>query len=220
MRHNTRTQSFNRPHNQRVWLLRNLVVSLVEHERISTTLAKAKELRRWAEKAVTLGKRGSLADRRLLLSRLPNKEAVSKVFDDLAPRFKDRAGGYTRIYRINRRPGDNAEMALIEFLDAQLNRPGKETTQKADKAKRALAAGGKDAKAAKKESKKADAKAKQAKQEHDHDHDHDHKHDDKHEHEEAKSKNESKSKLEAKASESKSSKAKSAPTKDKAKKKK
>src|ERR1700694_5571093 len=98
MRHAARTQSFNRPHNQRVWLLRNLVVSLVEHERISTTLAKAKELRRWAEKAVTLGKRGTLADRRLLMSRIPNQEAVSKVFAELAPRYKDRMGGYTRIY--------------------------------------------------------------------------------------------------------------------------
>src|SRR5665213_983796 len=100
MRHSTRTQSFSRPHNQRVWLLRNLVVSLVEHERISTTLAKAKELRRWAEKAVTLGKRGTLADRRLLMARIPNKETVAKVFGELAPRFKDRAGGYTRIFRM------------------------------------------------------------------------------------------------------------------------
>src|SRR3954469_21430066 len=101
MRHATRTQRFSRPHNQRKWLLRNLVVSLVEHERITTTLAKAKELRRWAEKAVTLGKRGSLADRRLLLARIPNQETVAKVFDTIAPRFKDRNGGYTRILRLN-----------------------------------------------------------------------------------------------------------------------
>src|SRR5438045_4008563 len=100
MRHNTRTQSFNRPYNQRMWLMRNLVISLVEHERISTTLAKAKELRRWADKAITLGKRGTLADRRLLLSRIPNKDAVSKVFEELAPRFKTRNGGYTRIYKV------------------------------------------------------------------------------------------------------------------------
>src|ERR1700677_761241 len=122
MRHSARTQSFNRPHNQRVWLMRNLVISLVESERISTTLAKAKELRRFAEKAITLGKRGGLADRRLLLSRIPSQIAVAKVFSELAPRFKDRNGGYTRIYRLNRRPGDNAEMALIEFLDAQIKR--------------------------------------------------------------------------------------------------
>src|SRR5580704_5611017 len=141
MRHSARTQSFSRPHNQRVWLLRNLVVSLVENERISTTLAKAKELRRWAEKAITLGKRGSLADRRLLLSRIPNQNAVSKVFAELAPRFKDRNGGYTRIYRMNRRPGDNAEMALIEFLDSQTKKVSEDTTKKAKKAEKNLASG-------------------------------------------------------------------------------
>src|ERR1700734_1927817 len=106
MRHSARTQSFSRPHNQRVWLMRNLVISLVDHERITTTVAKAKELRRWAEKAITLGKRGGLADRRLLMSRIPSKEMVAKVFSELAPRFKDRNGGYTRIYRIGSRPGD------------------------------------------------------------------------------------------------------------------
>jgi large subunit ribosomal protein L17 len=157
MRHQTRTQSFSRPHNQRVWLMRNLVVSLVEHERISTTLAKAKELRRWAEKAVTLGKRGSLADRRLLMSRIPSKACVSKVFSDLAVRFKDRNGGYTRIYRMNRRPGDNAEMALIEFLDPVLKRPDAETTKEAKKAAKKLAASpeNKEAKVKAKEAKKA-----------------------------------------------------------------
>ena len=149
MRHQTRTQRFNRPHNQRVWLLRNLVISLVEHERITTTVAKAKELRRWAEKAVTLGKRGSLADRRLLLSRIPNVDTVAKVFAELAPRFKDRAGGYTRIYRAHRRPGDCVEMAIIEFLDAKLKKPDDETTAKARKASKSaekkLAAGPKEA---------------------------------------------------------------------------
>jgi large subunit ribosomal protein L17 len=164
MRHQARTQSFSRPHNQRVWLLRNLVISLVEHERISTTLAKAKELRRWAEKAITLGKRGTLADRRLLMARIPNKDMVAKVFENLAPRFKDRNGGYTRIYRLNRRPGDNAEMALIEFLDAQLKKVDKETTQKAKKAEKALAEGGKEAKAKERDEKKAQkAAAKEAK---------------------------------------------------------
>lgn len=120
MRHGARTQSFSRPFNQRKWLMRNLAVSLVEHERITTTLAKAKELRRVVEKAVTLGKRGSLADRRLLLSRFPNPEMVKKVFSDLAPRFSTRPGGYTRIFRLSRRPGDNAEMAIIEFIDAKV----------------------------------------------------------------------------------------------------
>lgn len=120
MRHGARTQSFSRPFNQRKWLMRNLAVSLVENERIVTTLAKAKELRRVVEKAVTIGKRGSLADRRLLLARFPNKEMVQKVFSDLAPRFSTRPGGYTRIFRLSRRPGDNAEMAIIEFIDAKI----------------------------------------------------------------------------------------------------
>ena len=155
MRHNTRTQSFSRPHNQRVWLFRNLVVSLVEHERISTTLAKAKELRRWAEKAVTLGKRGTLADRRLLLARIPNKDTVAKVFGELAPRFKDRAGGYTRIYRTAPRPGDSADMCLIEWVDRQPKKVDKGTSKKADKAKKALAAGDKAEKAKQREEKKA-----------------------------------------------------------------
>src|SRR5476651_1957861 len=137
MRHSARTQSFSRPHNQRVWLLRNLVVSLVEHERISTTLAKAKQLRRWAEKAVTLGKRGTLADRRILLARIPNVDMVAKVFNELAPRFKDRAGGYTRIYRTSPRPGDSANMCLIEWVDAKIKKVDKDTTKKADKAKKA-----------------------------------------------------------------------------------
>ncbi|MCC6277541.1 MAG: 50S ribosomal protein L17 [Oligoflexia bacterium] len=157
MRHNTRTQSFSRPYNQRMWLMRNLVVSLVEHERISTTLAKAKELRRWAEKAVTLGKRGTLADRRLLLARIPNVETVAKVFSELAPRFKDRNGGYTRIYKTGRRPGDNAEMALIEFLDAQIKKVSKETQDKSKKAQKKLSQSTeqKEAKAKAKEAKKA-----------------------------------------------------------------
>jgi large subunit ribosomal protein L17 len=142
--------------------MRNLVVSLVEHERISTTLAKAKELRRWAEKAITLGKRGSLADRRLLLSRIPNTETVAKVFSDLAPRYKSRNGGYTRIFRLARRPGDNAEMALIEFLDAQLKKVDPETAKKARKAEKALASGDREVKAkekAERKEKKKEAKA-------------------------------------------------------------
>jgi large subunit ribosomal protein L17 len=107
-----------------------------------------------------LGKRGSLADRRLLLSRIPNKLTVAKVFSDLAPRFKDRNGGYTRIYRMNRRPGDNAEMALIEFLDAKIGlKVNPETTKKAKKAEKALAAGDKEAKAKQKLERKEKKKA-------------------------------------------------------------
>lgn len=159
MRHNTRSKSFSRPHNQRVALIRNLLVGLVEHERISTTLAKAKELKRHAEKAITLGKKGSIADRRLLLSRVPHKGTVKKVFDELAPRFKGRNGGYTRIYRLDPRPGDKADMALIEFLDAKIRGLEPEAPKKAKKAAKAASASG-EKKAAKASEKKAKAPAK------------------------------------------------------------
>jgi large subunit ribosomal protein L17 len=112
-----------------------------------------------------LGKRGSLADRRLLLSRIPSQAAVAKIFSELAPRFKDRNGGYPRIFKMDRRPGDNAEMALIEFLDAQLKKPDAETTKKAKKAEKKLAASSesKAAKAKARDDKKAAKSAKVAK---------------------------------------------------------
>lgn len=98
-------------------MLRGLVTSLVEHGRIKTTLAKAKELRRHVERAVTLGKKQDLHAQRLLMSRYPNEKTVSTIMKDLAPRFKSRPGGYTRILKLGNRPGDNAEMAYIEFVD-------------------------------------------------------------------------------------------------------
>lgn len=159
MRHGARTQSFNRPFNHRKWLMRNLAVSLVEHERITTTVQKAKELRRVVEKAVTLGKKGSLADRRLLLSRIPNHDTVSKIFSVLAPRYSTRAGGYTRIYRLVRRAGDNAEMAIIEFIDAQTKAPVDKKAVKAQAKATKKAAKAAKADAPKKEAKPAKAKA-------------------------------------------------------------
>lgn len=93
------------------------MVSLVEHGRIKTTVDKAKELRRHIEPAITLGKKNDLGSRRLLLSRLNNQSAVNTIMTDISPRFKNRAGGYTRIIKIGRRPGDTAEMAFIEFVD-------------------------------------------------------------------------------------------------------
>jgi large subunit ribosomal protein L17 len=115
--HRRSTKYFSRKFNARKALLRGLVVSLVEHERISTTVDKAKELRRHVEKAITLGKKGDLATRRLLLSRLPNEGTVEKIIADLSVRFKARPGGYTRIIKKGRRPGDTAEMAFVEFVD-------------------------------------------------------------------------------------------------------
>jgi len=117
MRHNARVSTFGRKTGPRKALIRGLVTSLVEHGRIKTTLAKAKELRRHAEKAVTLGKKQTLHAQRLLLSRYPNEKTVATIMKDLAPRFKTRDGGYTRILKLGGRPGDNAEMAFIEWVD-------------------------------------------------------------------------------------------------------
>jgi len=120
MRHNRLTKTFSRETGHRKAMFRNLVVSLVEHGRIKTTVEKAKVLRKYADKAVTIGKEGGLHAHRLLMSRYPNKTTVSAIMKDIAPRFKDRSGGYTRIIKIGRRPGDSAEMAFIEFVDYTL----------------------------------------------------------------------------------------------------
>ena len=117
MRHNARVKHFGRKSGPRKALWRGLVNSLVEHGRIKTTLAKAKELRRHVEKAITVGKKQTLHARRLLLSRYPNEAIVSLIMSDLAPRFQDREGGYTRILKLGMRPGDSAEMAYIQFVD-------------------------------------------------------------------------------------------------------
>lgn len=117
MRHRRKTKYFSRKTNPRKALIRGLVTSLVEHGRIKTTLAKAKELRRHVERAITLGKKGDLNTRRVLLSRYPNEGAIETILADLAPRFKDRPGGYTRILKISSRPGDAAPQAFIEFVD-------------------------------------------------------------------------------------------------------
>ena len=117
MRHRRNVKHFGRKPDARKALIRGLVNSLVEHERIKTTVPKAKELRRHVEKALTLGKKESLHAQRLLLARYPNKDTVSKIIKDLSPRFKERPGGYTRIIKIGARAGDAAEMAYIEFVD-------------------------------------------------------------------------------------------------------
>ncbi|MBE0428921.1 MAG: 50S ribosomal protein L17 [Thermoleophilia bacterium] len=98
-------------------MLGNMVCSLFEHGRIRTTVSKAKEARPLAEKMITLGKRGDLAARRQAVARLRSKDAVHTLFDEVAPRFADRPGGYTRIIRIGQRPGDAAEMVFLELVD-------------------------------------------------------------------------------------------------------
>jgi large subunit ribosomal protein L17 len=98
-------------------MFRNQLASLLTHERITTTLHKAKDLRPLAEKMVTLGKRGGLHARRLALKSVPEADVIHRLFEEIAPRFKERAGGYTRILKLGRRQGDGAEMAIIEFVD-------------------------------------------------------------------------------------------------------
>lgn len=117
MRHRRKTKYFSRKTNPRKALIRGLVTALVENGRIKTTLAKAKELRRHVERAITLGKKGDLNTRRVLLARYPNEGLVHTIISDLSPRFKDRPGGYTRIMKISSRPGDAAPQAFIEFVD-------------------------------------------------------------------------------------------------------
>lgn len=117
MRHKAQVSHFGRETAARKSLIRGLVVSLVEHGRIKTTLAKAKELRRHAERAVTIAKEGSLHARRLLMARYPNKAAVETMMSELGPEFKTRNGGYTRIIKLGPRPGDNAPMAFIEWVN-------------------------------------------------------------------------------------------------------
>lgn len=117
MQHNRAGRKLGRTTAHRRALFRNQLSSLFTHERIVTTLPKAKELRPLAEKMVTLGKRGGLHARRLALKGLPDQDAVKKLFDVLAPRFAQRVGGYTRILKLGRRQGDGAEMAILEFID-------------------------------------------------------------------------------------------------------
>lgn len=117
MRHHNANRTFGRSKNQRAALLKGLVVSLVSHERIETTEAKAKELRPKIEKMVTRAKNPTLANKRLLLASLYNDEkAVKKLVDAIAPRYTERAGGYTRITKLVPRKGDGSKMAVIEFV--------------------------------------------------------------------------------------------------------
>jgi large subunit ribosomal protein L17 len=117
MRHRSKRSNFHRRPGPRVALIRGYVYSLVENGRIKTTVARAKEVRRHVEKAITVGKRGGLHARRLLLSRFPNDGVVETLVGDLSKRFAKRPGGYTRIVKVGARPGDQADMAFLEFVD-------------------------------------------------------------------------------------------------------
>jgi large subunit ribosomal protein L17 len=120
MRHRKRTAKLGRQFEHRNAMLANLVCSLIEHKRITTTLAKAKAARSVAEKMVTLGKSGTIHDRRLAVARLHQEDAAKILFTDIAPGFKDRNGGYTRIIRLNQRQGDSAQRAILEWVDFEM----------------------------------------------------------------------------------------------------
>jgi large subunit ribosomal protein L17 len=117
MRHHLGLRKLNRTSSHRLAMLRNMTVSLLRHEVIKTTLPKAKELRRVAEPILTLGKKPNLANRRLAFARLRDRDMVTKLFDELGPRYASRNGGYLRILKFGYRKGDNAPLALVELLD-------------------------------------------------------------------------------------------------------
>lgn len=127
MRHRLANRKLNRTSSHRLAMFSNMANSLLRHEVIRTTLPKAKELRRIAEPLITLGKKPSLANRRLAFARLRDREMVVKLFDELGPRFQNRNGGYLRILKCGFRAGDNAPMAIVELLD----RPQQDDTQAA-----------------------------------------------------------------------------------------
>lgn len=120
MRHNRRTKRFARSFGERKAMLENLVSSLLTHQQITTTLPKAKEAKRLADQVITLGKTDSLHSRRMAYSVLQDHQLTSKLFKEVAPRFKDRKGGYTRILHLQRRKGDGAELALLELTEKEI----------------------------------------------------------------------------------------------------
>jgi large subunit ribosomal protein L17 len=138
MRHRVAGRKLSRHTQHRELMFRNMLVSLFEHERIKTTLPKAKELRILADKIITLGKKGNLHARRRAFALLRSKEIVKKLFDEIAPRFKERAGGYTRIYKIGWRQGDAAPLSLIELVTLGAKTEGKKPTGTVEKAKAVL----------------------------------------------------------------------------------
>ena len=124
MRHGNSNRKLNRTHEHRKAMFANMVCSLIEHEQIQTTLPKAKELKKIVDKYITLGKKGSLHSRRQAISRLKQSSAVIKLFETLAPRYKERNGGYTRVLKAGFRYGDAAPLAVIELVDRDASAKG------------------------------------------------------------------------------------------------
>ncbi len=163
MRHLVRKKRLGRHSSHRIAMFRNMVTSLIEEERITTTLIKAKELRRVAERMVTLAKNRTLHSRRQADSVVRTNDAVRKLFSELATRFRDRPGGYTRVLKLGYRRGDGAPMALIEYLGFQprVAKPGaKEEKPKSSKKEKAAKERTAEPKAEKKKAEEKPAKAK------------------------------------------------------------
>ncbi|MGH6917293.1 MAG: 50S ribosomal protein L17 [Geminicoccaceae bacterium] len=127
MRHRLSGRKLNRTSSHRKAMFANMAVALVKHEQIKTTLPKAKELRPLVEKLVTLGKRGDLHARRLLIAKTRDAQTAAKLIDTLGPRYGERAGGYLRVLKAGFRSGDNAPMAIIEFVDRDVSAKGQDS---------------------------------------------------------------------------------------------
>lgn len=127
MYHGRAKRRFNRTAEHRQAMFANMAQALIKHEQITTTLPKAKDLRPVVEKLVTLGKRGDLHARRIAISRLRDVDLVKKLFDVLGPRYKTRSGGYTRVLKAGFRYGDNAPLAVIEFVDRDVDAKGRDS---------------------------------------------------------------------------------------------
>ena len=158
MRHRKAGRKLGRSGAHRIALMRNLVTALLEHEQIETTDAKAKELRRVADRMITLGKRSDLHARRQALAVVRSRDVVAKVFGPLAERYKERPGGYTRILKLRTRMGDAAPISLVELVDRGVEKPAPEKGAKGKKAAKAKA----PAKAEKAEKKPAGTRRKKA----------------------------------------------------------
>jgi len=163
MRHRVAGRKLSRHTKHRELMFRNMLVSLLQHERIRTTLAKGKELRIWADKIITLAKKDTLHARRQAFARLRNETIVKKLFDEIAPKMKGREGGYTRIYKMGWRQGDGAPLSLVELVSYSPAEEKKKST--VEKAKEVLGKVTPKKKEKKTEGKEKDKKEKKVKKE-------------------------------------------------------
>ncbi len=134
MRHNKIGRRLGRKPSHRVHMMRNMVTSFLEHEKVTTTITRAKELRRDVERVITMAKTDDLHSRRQVLKVVHDRKIVAKLFETIAPRYQDRPGGYTRIIRLNPRVGDNAPMSIIELVEEEFSPKQKKSAPKAEEA--------------------------------------------------------------------------------------